>query len=179
MTQLRTPHEGPKESGWEGRQRVLEDEMGRGRPVLRAGLPCRGPEYDWRLGLGLPGKTDEIQRESGEGPVKVRKEGEASELIGGETWEKPVFPRRAITITTYICIVFLINYKAFLHVLSWDTLLTWNSHQSWKRAMPSFTNDTSGETQVTSSLSCREDRRGGAPSREPGPQLQAWKARSR
>ena len=38
-----------------------------------------------RLGLRLPGKTNEIQRENGEGPVKVRKEDEASELIGGET----------------------------------------------------------------------------------------------
>ena len=76
---------GPKRVAGKAGRGVLEDEMGRGRPVLRAGLPCRGPEYDWRLGLGLPGKTDEIQRESGEGPVKVRKEGEASELIGGET----------------------------------------------------------------------------------------------
>ena len=66
----------------EGRGEVCEGH-GEAR-LLRAGLRCRGQEFDWRLGLGLPGKTNEVQRESGKGPVKVRREDEASEFTGGE-----------------------------------------------------------------------------------------------
>ena len=82
---LRTPREGPKEGAGETGRGTGEVCEGHGEArLLRAGLRCRGQEFDWRLGLGLPGKTNEIQRESGEGPVKVRREDEASELTSGE-----------------------------------------------------------------------------------------------